>query len=129
MVREVTVVIGRRPAEADAEALLAALRRAGVLDLTNATEDACAALGVPHRRGVLVEAIEPGSAAESALPEGSVIIAVEGQAVFGESDLYARLDRILSRAFPGSFRRVQFSVVLPDGRPQGVVIPVQAPRR
>ncbi|MFZ9688787.1 MAG: trypsin-like peptidase domain-containing protein [Phycisphaerales bacterium] len=129
MVREVAVVIGRRPAEADAEALLAALRRAGVLDLTNATEDACAALGVPHRRGVLVEAIEQGSAAESALPEGSVIIAVEGQAVFGESDLYARLDRILSRAFPGSFRRVQFSVVLPDGRPQGVVIPVQAPRR
>jgi serine protease Do len=129
VVRDVTVVIGTRPAEVDARALLAALLRAGVLDLTNATEDACAALGVAHRRGVLIESVDEGSEAESALPEGTVIIAVEGQAVFGESDLYARLDRILSRAFPGSFRRVQFSVVLPDGRPQGVVIPVQAPRR
>jgi len=128
-VREVTVVIGRRPAEADAAALLATLRKAGVLELTNATEDACAALGVQHRRGVLIESVKDDSEAAASLPEGSVIIAIEGQAVFGESDLYTRLERILSRSFPGIIRRVQFSVVLPDGRSQTVAIPVQAPRR
>jgi len=128
-VREVTVIIGRRPAEADAAALLASLRKAGVLELTNATEDACAALGVQHRRGVLIESVNDDSEAANLLPEGTVIIAIEGQAIFGESDLYTRLERILSRSFPGIIRRVQFSVVLPDGRPQTVVIPVQAPRR
>ena len=128
-VREVTVVVGRRPAEADAAALLKTLRKAGVLELTNATEDACAALGVQHRRGVLIESVTDGSEAAASLPEGTVIIAIEGQAVFGESDLYTRLERILSRSFPGIFRRVQFSVVLPDGRSQTVAIPVQAPKR
>ena len=128
-VREVMVVVGRRPAEADAAALLATLRKAGVLEVTNATEDACAALGVQHRRGVLIESVKDDSEAAELLPEGTVIIAIEGQAIFGESDLYTRLDRILSRSFPGIIRRVQFNVVLPDGRPQTVAIPVQAPRR
>jgi serine protease Do len=128
-VREVMVVVGRRPAEADAAALLSSLRKAGVLELTNATEDACAALGVPHRRGVLIESVKDDSEAATLLPEGTVIIAIEGQAIFGESDLYTRLERILSRSFPGIIRRVQFNVVLPDGRPQTVAIPVQAPRR
>jgi serine protease Do len=128
-VREITVIVGRRPAEADAKELLATLRKAGVLDVTNATEDACAALGVQHRRGVLIESVQEDSEAAKLLPEGTVIIAIEGQAIFGESDLYTRLERILSRSFPGIIRRVQFSVVLPDGRPQTVAIPVQAPRR
>lgn len=128
-VRQVTVVVGRRPADADAAALMAILRRAGVLEITSATEDACAALGVPHRRGVLIESVKDDSEAAASLPEGTVIIAIEGQAVFGESDLYTRLTRILSRSFPGIIRRVQFSVVLPDGRSQSVAIPVQAPKR
>lgn len=128
-VREVKVVIGRRPAEADAAALLSALRKAGVLELTNATEDACAALGVQHRRGVLIESVKDDSEAAASLPEGTVIIAIEGQAVFGESDLYTRLQRILSNSFPDITRRVQFSVVLPDGRSQTVAIPMQPPGR
>ncbi len=127
-VRDVEVFVGRRPAEADASTLLTTLRSAGVTELTTATEDACAALGVQFRRGVLIEAVTAESAAADQLPEGTVIISIAGQPVFGESDLYTRLQRLLGRQKPGVVT-VPFGVVLPSGESSSINIRVLVPSR
>jgi serine protease Do len=71
------------------------LERLGLSRLSTATEERTRELGVPFRRGVLVEGVRPDSPIAAAMPVGSIIIEVLGQPVSTDDELYARVSRFL----------------------------------
>lgn len=103
----------------------AALRAAGLLRLSTATPESCAARNIPFRRGVLVEALAPRTLAGDALVEGTIITEVEGQSISSLDDLYTRLVRAIDAT---QWRTPQVSLTLmsPDGEAGVIALPLRA---
>ena len=102
-----------------------ALRAIGLSRLVTCTEAEAALRGVGFRRGVLVTDVEAGSPAEAELPDGTVIVKVFGAPVNNLDDLFARLDREISR----NTRRldVPVDIVRPDGVAVTVTLGLRLP--
>ena len=100
-----------------------ALERAGIRSFATATVERSQRLGVPFRRGVLLEDVDDGSELGSAVPDGSTITAVFDVPVGSIDEFYTRVNR----AVDGRTRRfdVPVTIVVPDGRVVQVVIPVR----
>ncbi len=108
------------------------MRTLGFQSLVTATEDRARRLGVPFRRGVLVEEIREGSAAARAVPKGSVITQILGQPVGSVDEFFTRVSRW---ARPEqNFRRLAtaelpITYVTPDGAVREDVVPFMIPQR
>jgi serine protease Do len=107
------------------------LKTLGFASLTTATEERAKRLGVPFRRGVLVEQIRAGSPVERAVPRGSVITQILGQPVGSVDELFTRVYRW---SVPMQRERSLYSVELPltyitpDGEIREDVVPFALPR-
>ncbi|MBX3354390.1 MAG: trypsin-like peptidase domain-containing protein [Phycisphaeraceae bacterium] len=95
-------------------AYAAAVRASGLMRLSTATPENCALMGVPFRRGVLIEEIAPGSSMARSLDAGTIITAVDGQSVASVDEFYTRLVRLVAnRLLRGS--EVTLTVANPSG--------------
>lgn len=65
-----------------------ALKRAGIASIATATEDRARSLGVPFRRGVLIEELTEGSDLAPELPKGSAITQIFNQPVGSVDDVH-----------------------------------------
>lgn len=101
----------------------AALRSAGLLTLSTATPQRCAERGVPFRRGVLIEALAPGSLAGNTLAAGTIITEVEGQRIGTLDELYTRMVRALDGGMLRS-PQVSLSVMSPEGEAGVMAVPI-----
>lgn len=107
------------------------LRTLGFASLTTSTEERAKKLGVPFRRGVLVEQVREGSPVERAVPEGSVITQILGQPVGSVDELFTRVYRWW---VPQQRERSMYSVelpltfVTPEGQVREDVVPLALPR-
>lgn len=118
-------VMARLDPELTARDIGMGLRAMGLNRMVTCSEQTAAEAGVPHRRGVLVQDVAPGSVAEAELPEGTVIVGAFGAAVNNLDDLFARLDHETSR-----IRRrvdVPLDVVRPDGSALQVTLGLRLP--
>jgi hypothetical protein len=108
------------------------MRTLGFQSLVTATEDRARRLGVPFRRGVLVEEIRDGSAAARAVPKGSVITEILGQPVGSVDEFFTRVSRWarpeqnLRRL---STAELPITYVTPDGTVREDVVPFMIPQR
>jgi serine protease Do len=126
--KDIKVVLAELEPEAAAVPIFVqTLRQIGLTDLSTATEERSRQLGVPFRRGVLVEAVERGSAVEAALPPGSIITGILGQPVGSEDEFYTRVTRFVT-SIPRSqlMRPIELPItyVTPDGREQQDILPL-----
>ncbi len=115
--REMTLAVAltKRDPQVEAADLADLLRRYGFAKLATSTSEACAALEVPHRRGVLVQEVTPGSNLAGIVPAGAIIVAVGGQSVGNVEEFYVRLARgALSRRSISRASAV-LSIALPTG--------------
>jgi serine protease Do len=100
-------------------------RSAGIIEYATATEARAKALGVPFRRGVLIEDIEADSQLAERIPVGSTIVSVFDQSIGSVDELYTRV----GRAVPNRGRAIQFElplkIVTPDGSVVQVVVQVR----
>lgn len=110
--------------------LTSALKRAGIASVATATEDRARALGVPFRRGVLIEEIDDGSELAGALPEGSTITGIFDKGVGSVDEMYTRFARgVDSQGGQRGRRRmngvveVPLTITVPDGRAVQIVVP------
>ena len=122
-------------AELDVSASLApgfaeSLRRAGITGFSTATEDRAQALGVPFRRGVLIEQVADESELASAIPEGSAITSIFGQPIGSVDQMYTRYARATESMGGNRPRRrgasaidVPLTIVVPDGRVVQIIVP------
>jgi len=103
----------------------AIFERAGIAQFATATSERAAKLGVPYRRGILIEDLRDGSELDEMLDEGSVITAVFDQQVSSVDEFYTRLARV----FPTGMRvrRSEFPVTIaqPDGRIVQILLSVR----
>jgi serine protease Do len=103
----------------------AIFERAGIAQFATATSERAAKLGVPYRRGILIEDLREGSELDEMLDEGSVITAVFDQQVSSVDEFYTRLARV----FPTGMRvrRSEFPVTIaqPDGRIVQILLSVR----
>jgi serine protease Do len=107
--------------------LPAALERAGIAKFATATSDRAKKLGVPFRRGVLIEDAADGSEIAELVPDGSTITAVFEQPVGSLDEFYTRVARAVSSMAGqrrGMIRRVEvpLSITCPDGRVVNIAI-------
>jgi serine protease Do len=107
--------------------LPAALERAGIARIATATADRARTLGVPFRRGVLIEDAADGSEIAELVPDGSTITAVFDQPIGSLDEFYTRVARSVSSMAGqrrGMIRRIEvpLSITLPDGRVVNVAI-------
>ena len=101
------------------------LRIYGFATLATSSQEFCAALGVPHRRGVLVQAVTPDSKLAGIVPAGSIIVAVGGQSVGTLEDFYVRLARgAISRRGIGRTSAI-LTIALPSGTLSDFDIPLR----
>jgi serine protease Do len=104
------------PVRLSAPLFVSALRSMGLTTLATSTEERAQRLGVPFRRGVLVEEVKRGSMIENALPQGTVITEIVGLPVTTIDEFYARVNRHL-RSLTQVTPRLQIPIryVTPDG--------------
>ena len=69
------------------------LRNYGFAKLATSTQESCGSLGVPHRRGVIVQEVTPESKLDGIVPAGSIIVAIGGQSIGNIEEFYVRLGR------------------------------------
>jgi serine protease Do len=107
-----------------------ALKRAGIASIATATEDRARALGVPFRRGVLIEELTEGSDLAPELPKGSAITQIFNQPVGSVDEMYTRFARAAEGMGAQRGRRRTFGVIevpltitIPDGRVVQVMVP------
>lgn len=102
-----------------------ALRAAGVDAYATATAARAKSLGVPFRRGVLIESVDPSSDLAEIAPAGSVITAVFDQSVGSLDEFYTRVSRAVSGM--GRMRRIEvpLTITVPDGRVVQVAVPLR----
>jgi len=105
--------------------LVQLVQAVGIKELSNATPERCASLGVPFRRGVMIESLDPRSPAGEALVEGTIITEVEGQAIGSLDDFYMRLARAGDSTSVLRSNRVTLTVVAPDGVSGVFSVPVR----
>ena len=110
--------------------LSSALKRAGLTSIATATEDRARGLGVPFRRGVLIEEIAADSELASALPKGSAITQIFSQPIGSVDEMYTRFARGAEGMGAQRGRRRVFGVIevpltitVPDGRVVQIVVP------
>lgn len=100
------------------------LRELGIERLTTSTPEAAAALGIPHREGVLIEATVPGAALGRDVAPGSIIVSVGDRPISSAEDLFVQLRRFDLRARRGAFGGIGGGVPVqlfaPDGRQRTV---------
>lgn len=123
--REVEVALVRRAPESEAASFASLLRGLGLARMVTASKETCASANVPYVRGVLLEDVTDGSAAAGVLPDGAVIVAVEGQAVGNLEEFYVRVGRLVSP----TRRTVRSALVLTVALPQGGYRDVEVPLR
>ena len=123
--REVEVALIRRAPESEAVNFASLLRGLGLAKMVTASKEACAAANVPYVRGVLLEDVTDGSAAAGVLPDGAVIVAVEGQAVGNLEEFYVRVGRLVNP----TRRTLRSALVLTVALPQGGYRDVEVPLR
>jgi len=121
------VVMGRLDPETNAEGLANALRLLGFSKLVTFTQAEAKILGVPFRRGVLVQEVTDRSPVATQIPAGSLIIEAFNAPVNNLDDLYARIVRGLPRTM-GSLD-VPIQVQLPDGAKLSVILPLRPEQR
>jgi serine protease Do len=108
------------------------LQRLGFASLTTATEERVRKLGVPFRRGVLVEEIRAGSPVERAVPRGSIITEILGQPVGSVDELFTRVARW---ARPEQIQQrlaaaeLPITYVTPEGETREDVVPFMMQQR
>lgn len=105
--------------------LPAALRSVGILEFETATEPRARALGVPFRRGVLIESIREGTPLAEDIPVGSTITAVFGQPVGSLDEFYTRVNRAVTGMGRVSRFEMPLTIVLPDGQAVQIAINVR----
>lgn len=105
-----------RPEQMVDPTVLRFLFRLGFVKLETATEERTATMGVPQRRGVLVEQVNEGSSISDMLPPGTIITHIYDDPVQNLDEFYSRLERALL-AYPNG---VQVRYVRPDGS-EGIV--------
>jgi serine protease Do len=114
-----------------APGLVRSLKDAGLVEIATATEDRAKALGVPFRRGVLIESIDPEGQLASGIPQGSTITAIFDQPVGSLDEMYTRFARAAeSQGGTRGWRRmrsidVPIVITLPEGRVVRVLVPCQ----
>lgn len=108
------------------------LRTLGFASLATSTEERARKLGVPFRRGVMVEEVREGSPVEKAVPRGSIITGILGQPVGSVDELFTRVSRW---ARPEqNMRRLStaelpITYVTPEGAVREDVVPFMIPQR
>ena len=110
--------------------LSSALKRVGLTSIATATEDRARGLGVPFRRGVLIEEIAADSELASALPKGSAITQIFDLPVGSVDEMYTRFARGAEGMGAQRGRRRMFgaievplTITVPDGRVVQIVVP------
>jgi S1-C subfamily serine protease len=100
------------------------VHRLGLLELATSTKARAADLGVPYRRGVIIETIAPASLYAAQVRPGAVILTVEGRFVTNVDEFYHLLDQGLftSQQARLSRPRLQIGVINPDGDEQEIII-------
>ncbi|MFO0895540.1 MAG: trypsin-like peptidase domain-containing protein [Phycisphaerales bacterium] len=123
---EIDVPLSRLEPENSNPLVVAALRNLGLLKLSTASPTVCRAWGLPERRGVVVEEVQPGSEAAKLLSPGSLVTDVGGQSIGSVDDLYTRISRALpaSRFVPGRVPQVVLTILRRDGSTTSVPLPV-----
>ncbi len=122
---KVDVELTKRNPQMDAVDIADVLRNFGFTELVTSTREACAELGVPNRRGVLVREINPKSQLAGIVVAGSVIVSVGGQSVGNLEDFYVRLGRgAITRRGIGR-ASVILSIALPSGTISEFDIPLR----
>ncbi len=108
------------------------MRTLGFSALTTATEERAKKLGVPFRRGVLVEEVRAGSPVERAVPKGSIITEILGQPVGSVDELFTRVNR-WARPQQNPLRlqsaELPITYVTPDGDVREDVVPFVVQQR
>ena len=111
-----------------AERPVEALDRFGVVQLLTANRLRAAEHRLPQERGVIVTETKPGSTAESVLPSGSLIVAVNDLPVTSVDEFYARLMRAAPTGMfgprSGISALVVLTVILPGGETRSVPISI-----
>ena len=102
-----------------------ALRSVGILEFETATEPRARALGVPFRRGVLIESLREGTPLAEDIPVGSTITAVFGQPVGSLDEFYTRVNRAVTGMGRVSRFDMPLTIVLPDGQAVQIAINVR----
>jgi S1-C subfamily serine protease len=80
---------------------------------------------VPYVRGVLLEDVADGSAAAGVLPDGAVIVAVEGQSVGNLEEFYVRVRRLVNTTRRTMRQALVLTVALPQGGYRDVEVPLR----
>ncbi|MFM7134511.1 MAG: S1C family serine protease [Planctomycetota bacterium] len=121
----VVVTLGELdPGARIAPQLRMALERSGFAELATATDARAKRLGVPFRRGVIVESIAGDAEMAEAVPPGSTITAVFDQSIGSIDELYTRAARVMGRVGPMRRIEVPMTVTRPDGRVLQIAVPV-----
>jgi S1-C subfamily serine protease len=125
-VQKLTAKLG----ELDSAARLApylpsALRAAGIEEFSTATDARAKKLGVPFRRGVILEQIRDDAEIASQVPEGSTIVAVFDQQVGSIDEFYTRVNRAVAGMGRVPGFQLPLRIVVPDGSVVQVVVPVR----
>jgi serine protease Do len=123
--REIEVALVRRAPESDAGEFAMLLRELGMARMATASKESCAAANVPYVRGVLLEDVAEGSAAAGVLPEGAVIVAVEGQSVGNLEEFYVRVRRLVNPTQRTMRPALVLTVALPQGGYRDVEVPLR----
>lgn len=126
---EIPVVLEKLDPALIAERPVDSLDRFGVVELQTANRLRAAEFRLPQERGVIVTATSPGSQAETAMPRGSLIVAVNELPVTSVDEFYARLVRATQGAgFFGPRSAmptvVVLTVVLPGGETRSVPLAI-----
>ena len=128
---ELTATLAQLDVSANlAPTLPGALATAGATEFVTATADRAKALGVPFRRGVLIEQVTQGSDLASAVPPGSAITAIFNQPIGSVDEMYTRFARALDgmsmrrmRNGGPSMVEVPLTITVPDGRMLQILVP------
>jgi serine protease Do len=102
------------------------LRRAGFESFSTATEERARSLGVPFRRGVMLEKIAADSELSETVPPGSVVTGIFNQPITSVDQLYTRFARATESMGPRRRRgivEVPITVTIPDGRVIQIMVP------
>ncbi|MDZ4756299.1 MAG: trypsin-like peptidase domain-containing protein [Phycisphaerae bacterium] len=129
--KEFKVTLGMLdPARAGNPNFMQTLEQLGLTTLATSTEDRAKRLGVPFRRGVIVEDVRAGSLIEEAIPVGSIITAILGQPVGSEDEFYTRVNRFVRELRQGQRATVglPISYVTPQGEERQNILPYLLPQ-
>ncbi|MSQ91234.1 MAG: PDZ domain-containing protein [Phycisphaerales bacterium] len=121
----IRVELTKRDPQIEAADIADILRNYGFAKLVTSTNDSCAALSVPYRRGVIVQEITPTSKLDGVVPAGSIIVAVGGQTVGNTEDFYIRLARGATSRRVGGRASAVLTIALPTGTISDFDIPLR----